>query len=107
MYVGKLPGGGKNDEFIGVELQTPDGTHSGQFEGKEYFKTKQNHGMFAKPKAVKLMDGTPLANLLTAPVTAATTTKTTTVTKAPITQPKGTTATIGTKVPTTTAKKLP
>jgi hypothetical protein len=43
--------------------------------------------MFAKPKAVKLLDGSPLTNLLTAPTTTptTTTTKPTTVTaKVPV-----------------------
>lgn len=53
--------------------------------------------MFAKPKAVKLSDGTPLSTLLTAPSTATktatgktTTTqaKTTTTTKAPVSSKK-------------------
>lgn len=43
--------------------------------------------MFAKPKAVKLADGTPLTNLLTAQTTATktATSKTTTQSKAPTT----------------------
>ncbi len=39
--------------------------------------------MFAKPKAVKLLDGSPLSNLLTAPTVTTVTTKTTATNKAP------------------------
>jgi hypothetical protein len=50
--------------------------------------------MFAKPKAVKLMDGTPLSNLLTANTNPTTTTKTT-VTKNPVPQQKTSNPTTG------------
>ncbi len=43
--------------------------------------------MFAKPKAVKLSDGTPLTNLLTAPTVTTTTAKNVPVKTVPI-QPK-------------------
>ncbi len=50
--------------------------------------------MFAKPKAVKLMDGTPLSNLLTANTNPTTTTKTI-LTKNPIPQQKTSNPTTG------------
>jgi len=60
--------------------------------------------MFAKPKAVKLMDGTPLSNLLTVSTTPTAASKTAT-TKLPVTQqPKTVASTQKTTVP---GKKQP
>ena len=36
------------------------GKNNGTHNGKEYFKTKQNHGIFLKPTSLALMDGTPV-----------------------------------------------
>ncbi len=60
-YVGNLDG--KKQELIGVQLDTADGNHSGEFQDKKYFDAKPKHALFAKPNTVKLLNGTPVESL--------------------------------------------
>ncbi|BFZ09894.1 hypothetical protein BsWGS_12932 [Bradybaena similaris] len=43
-YVGHLPG--RNETYLGVELDKDEGKHDGTFEGVRYFKCKPNKGVF-------------------------------------------------------------
>lgn len=43
-----------------MELEKPNGKNNGTHAGKEYFKTKLNHGVFLKPTSITYMDGTPV-----------------------------------------------
>jgi len=46
-WIGQLPDA-PHDDFIGIELDAPNGKHDGQFDGARYFKCKRNHGIFVR-----------------------------------------------------------
>jgi dynactin complex subunit len=66
-YIGPLEGMNAVPEWIGLELDDEKGSHSGQYQGKQYFQTKPKHGAFIKPSDLTLVDGTPLTELHSAP----------------------------------------
>ncbi|XP_013404691.1 uncharacterized protein LOC106169666 isoform X2 [Lingula anatina] len=43
-FIGHLPG--RNDTYVGVELENEEGKHDGTFEDKRYFRCKPNKGVF-------------------------------------------------------------
>lgn len=61
-FIGKIDG--KDDEFIGVEIDEPIGKNSGDYNGKSYFKVENinpgNYGVFVKPKSLKYLNGSPV-----------------------------------------------
>ena len=42
-------------QWVGVELDGPDGRHSGEIDGVRYFTCSANHGLFVRPNAVEPM----------------------------------------------------
>lgn len=44
----------KSGDWIGVQLDTPDGKNNGIVAGVSYFRCKVNHGLFIRPKACKV-----------------------------------------------------
>lgn len=55
-YIGKIEG--KNDDYVGVELEEPCGKNSGDVDGKVYFQVDKKSekgffGVFVKPMSLK------------------------------------------------------
>jgi len=50
-YIGRI--GAKKTHSVGVELDTPHGTHNGTIMGKTYFACKPRHGVFREPSEVR------------------------------------------------------
>eukprot|EP00013_Stygamoeba_regulata_P019345 CAMPEP_0177647800 /NCGR_PEP_ID=MMETSP0447-20121125/10491_1 /TAXON_ID=0 /ORGANISM="Stygamoeba regulata, Strain BSH-02190019" /LENGTH=108 /DNA_ID=CAMNT_0019150405 /DNA_START=418 /DNA_END=744 /DNA_ORIENTATION=- len=46
----------KNEIWLGVALQTPDGKNDGEVDGKRYFKTKAAHGLFVRERNVEPLE---------------------------------------------------
>ena len=68
-YIGPIQEKKTEGDYVGLELEKPIGKNNGTHNGKVYFTTKPNHGIFLKPTSLALMDGTPVASSTTTTTT--------------------------------------
>ena len=52
-YSGKVHFTTSNNDFLGLILKNPSGKNNGKVQGKEYFKCKNNYGVFVRSSTVK------------------------------------------------------
>lgn len=50
-YIGKIKG--KEGDWVGIELDTPNGKHNGTVDGISYFECNDNHGIFVKNEIIE------------------------------------------------------